>query len=98
MSLWQKCHGADREAKQPAGVQTTRRSSNNPPEFKQPAGVQTTRRSSNNPPEFRDRNNSPTRRSSVETNRTIPAALLRTLLRAVVVPLAKRLKVVRVVK
>jgi hypothetical protein len=37
------------EFKQPAGVQTTRRSSNNPPEF----------RDRNNPPEFRDRNNPP---------------------------------------
>jgi hypothetical protein len=45
MSLWQKCHCGKNvtariakpnnppEFKQPAGVQTTRRSSNNPPEF-----------------------------------------------------------------
>ena len=71
--------------------QTTRRSRNNPPEF----GAR------NNPPEFGARNNPPhlpTRRSSVETYRTGPAAFFRALLRAVVVPLAKRLEILRVVK
>ena len=93
MSLWRKCH---------CGENVTARvvARNNPPEFRVRSnppefGVR------NNPPEFRVRNNPPelpTFRSSVETHRTGPAALLRTLLRAVMVPLAKRLEVRLVVK
>jgi len=95
---WQKYH----MAKIPHGKNVTARAvaRNNPPEFRvrnNPPEF----RVRNNPPEFRVRNNPPelpTRRSSVETHRTGPAAFLRALLRAVMVSLAKRLEVRLVVK